>query len=115
MPSIVWTSYDKGKDEVKCKLCGHKQKSQKGTSTTNLSRHIQSRHPIEYATELEKVKNPGKRNFNNEKSISASPCSSTSAIASTSESETENKKQKLDDSRTETKTKQMTWLTIFQI
>ena len=54
--SIVWEFFTKKSDSVvECKLCHHPLK-RIHRSTSNLKRHIQARHPIEFEMEEEKRK-----------------------------------------------------------
>ena len=54
--SIVWEFFTKKSDSVvECKLCHHPLK-RTHRSTSNLKRHIQARHPIEFEMEEEKRK-----------------------------------------------------------
>ena len=106
MPSIVWTFFEKGKDEVKCKKCGHRHVFKPGASTSNMLRHLQTNHPIEYASEAEKIKRPGKRNllvdqkkhtdFDSVQVLTATTSASTSALSPS----LPDKIQKLDQSDT---------------
>ena len=62
MPSIIWTFFEKGKDaDAKCKICGHKSFYKTGYSTTNMLRHVKTKHPFELEKEEGKIKRPGKR------------------------------------------------------
>ena len=49
--SIVWRFMIRGTDHVKCKICGHKFKKHK--STSNLLRHIHTKHERECNNEYE--------------------------------------------------------------
>ena len=63
MPSIVWKFFEKGKDIVKCKKCGHTHFFKPGSSTSSMLRHVQNHHQIEYAAEVERNPRPGKRTY----------------------------------------------------
>ena len=56
-PSIVWKFTTKGKNHLKCKICGHKWMSLYCGSTSNILRHIKTRHAVEFKTEADKMEN----------------------------------------------------------
>ena len=73
MPSVIWTFFEKGKNDVKCKLCGHKHFYKTGGSTSNILRHLKTKHPFEYEKEQGKIKQPGKRSHTSANNIDEGP------------------------------------------
>ena len=65
MPSVVWKlmTRDRTKEEAKCNLCSAAFKFKTGTSTTNLMKHLKSRHPTTFEFHEKKEKQPGKSNI----------------------------------------------------
>ena len=59
--SVIWTFFEKGKNDVKCKICGHVHLYKAGGTTSNMLRHVKIKHPFEYEKENGKMKQPGKR------------------------------------------------------
>ena len=63
MVSIIWTFFERLTDKVKCKICGHELFYRTGASTSNMIRHMKTKHPFDFEKEKEKDKRPAKRNF----------------------------------------------------
>ena len=64
MPSIVWKlmTKDRAKEEAKCTLCNSIFRHKTGASTTNLMKHLKTRHPMTLQFHQDKDKQPGKLN-----------------------------------------------------
>ncbi len=103
MPSIVWKFFERGKDVVKCIKCGHTHPFRPGSSTSNMLRHVQNNHQLEYAAEAEKCHRPGKRSYSTFLSTQAEPddvvihsSSTSSSKANTTEEHRQSKVPRQD-------------------